>query len=113
MMRKGFRYYYYDCAKSVHIRSYSGPYFPEFGLNTERYSHLIQSEYGKIRTRIIPNTDNFYPVYSSFFSKNGDGSLKYNVETSVGLMSRIHYRLELHLCLKKLRQMHYNDFKIS
>ena len=26
------------CVKSVHIRSYSGPYFPAFGLNAERYS---------------------------------------------------------------------------
>ena len=32
---------------------FSGPYFPAFGLNTERYSVSlrIQSEYGKIRTR--------------------------------------------------------------
>ena len=26
-----------DCKKSVHILSYSGPYFPAFGQNTERY----------------------------------------------------------------------------
>ena len=25
------------CVKGVHIRSFSGPYFPAFGLNTERY----------------------------------------------------------------------------
>ena len=25
------------CMKSVRIRSFSGPYFPAFGLNTERY----------------------------------------------------------------------------
>ena len=51
--------------KSVHIRSYSGPYFPAFGLIMERYSVslLIQSEYGKIRTRITPNTGTFYAVY--------------------------------------------------
>ena len=32
---------------------FSGPYFPAFGLNTERYGVFlrIQSEYGKIRTR--------------------------------------------------------------
>ena len=32
---------------------FSGPYFPVFGLNTERYgvSLRIQSEYGKIQTR--------------------------------------------------------------
>ena len=50
------------CVKSVHIRSYSGPYFRASGLNTERYgvSLHIQSECGKIRTRISPNTGTFY-----------------------------------------------------
>ena len=45
--------------KSVRIWSYSGPYFPTFGLNTERYSISlrIQSECGKIKTRKTPNTD--------------------------------------------------------
>ena len=35
--------------------------FPGFGLNTERYEVFlrIQSECGKIRTRITPNTDTF------------------------------------------------------
>ena len=39
--------------KSVHIRSFSGLYFPAFGLNTGRYfvSLRIQSECGKIRAR--------------------------------------------------------------
>ena len=34
------------CMKSVRIRSFSGPYFPAFGLNTERVgvSPHIQSE---------------------------------------------------------------------
>ena len=52
------------CVKSVRIRSYSGPYFPTFGLNTEGYSLSlrIQSEHGKIRTRITPNTDTFYAL---------------------------------------------------
>ena len=42
----------------------SGPYFPAFGLNTERYfvSLRIQTEGGKIRTTITPNTDTFYAV---------------------------------------------------
>ena len=55
----------YHCVKSVHIRSFSGPYFPAFGLNTERYgvSLPIQSECGKIRTRKTPNTDTFQAVY--------------------------------------------------
>ena len=41
------------CVKSVQIRSYSGTYFPVFGLNTENYgvNLPIQSEYRKIRTR--------------------------------------------------------------
>ena len=43
------------CVKSVRIRSYSGPHFPVFGLN-------IQSECGKMQTRITPNTDTFSAV---------------------------------------------------
>ena len=31
------------CLKSVRIRSYSGPYFPAFGLNTESYGVYIIS----------------------------------------------------------------------
>ena len=42
---------------------FSVPYFPAFGLNTERYVSLrIQSECGKMRTRITPNTDTFQAV---------------------------------------------------
>ena len=50
------------CVKSVRIRSYSGPYFPAFELNMERYSvsFSVQSICGKIRTRITPNTETFY-----------------------------------------------------
>ena len=53
--------------KSDQIRPYSGLHFPAFGLNTEKYSVslCIQTEYGKIRTRITPNTDNFYPLHIS------------------------------------------------
>ena len=40
------------CGKSVLIRSFSGPYFTAFGLNTEIYgiNFRIRSEYRKIRT---------------------------------------------------------------
>ena len=50
------------CVKSVRIRSHSGLHFPVFRLNTERYevSLRIQSECGKIRTRITLNTDTFH-----------------------------------------------------
>ena len=56
------------CIKSVRIRSYSGPYFTAFGLNTERYeeSLRIQSECGKIRARITPNKDTFHAVRNIF-----------------------------------------------
>ena len=52
------------CLKSVRIRSYSGLYFPAFGLNTDRYrvSFRILSDWGKIQTRIKPNTDTFHAV---------------------------------------------------
>ena len=41
----------YHCAKSVEIRSFSGPYFPAFGLNTKIYgvNFRIQSECRKYR----------------------------------------------------------------
>ena len=52
------------CVKSVRIRSYSGLYFPVFGLNKKRYgvSLVIQAKCEKIRTRKTPNTDTFYSV---------------------------------------------------
>ena len=55
----------WHCVKSVWIRSFSGPYFPVFGLNTEIYSVnlRIQSECGKIQTRKTQNTDTFYTVW--------------------------------------------------
>ena len=57
--------------KSVRIRSYSGPHFPTFGLNTERYSVSlrIQSKCGKMRTRITPNTDTFHAVNNRRYSE--------------------------------------------
>ena len=56
--------FYNHCVKSVHIRSYSGPHFPAFGLNKERYevSLRIQCKYGKIPTKITPNTNTFHAV---------------------------------------------------
>ena len=51
----------FHCMISAHIRSFSGPYFATFGLNSERYgvSLRIEPEYGKIPTRKVPNTDTF------------------------------------------------------
>ena len=44
------------CVKSVRIRNFSGPYFPEFGLKTKRYgvSLRIQSKYGKYGPEKLP-----------------------------------------------------------
>ena len=55
--------------KSVRIRSFSGSYFPVFGLSMERYgvSLRIQSKYGKIRTRKTPNTDTLHTDNNSLF----------------------------------------------
>ena len=53
------------CVKSVHIRSFSGPYFPAFGLNwrdTEYLSVLVQNA-GKYRLeKLRINTDTFHAV---------------------------------------------------
>ena len=62
------------CVKSVRIRSYSSPYFPVFGLNTERYlvSLRTQSECGKIlrispySVRMWENTDQNNSKYGQF-----------------------------------------------
>ena len=55
------------CVKSVQIWSFSGPYFPVFGLNAEIYpvNPRIQSKYGKIRTKKTPYLDKFYAVLKS------------------------------------------------
>ena len=72
----------FHCVKSVHIWSFSDPYFPAFGLNTERYSVFLrlQSECGKIRTRKTPNTDTFYAVFTIETKKQ-----KNNSKTKTGL----------------------------
>ena len=57
----------WHCVKHVHIRSFSGPYFPAFGLNKERYSVSlrIHSKCGKILTKKTPNADTFYAMWLS------------------------------------------------
>ena len=55
----------YHCLKSFRIRSYSGPYFPAFGLSMERYGVSLHthSECGKMQSKITSNTDTFHAVY--------------------------------------------------
>ena len=62
-------YFCNHCVNSVRIRSFSGLYFPAFGLNTEIYSvnlH-IHSECGKLQTRKTPNTDTFYAMITKIY----------------------------------------------
>ena len=56
---------HFYCVKIVRIRSFSGPYFPVFGLNTERYcvSLRIQFERRKMRSRKTPKMDSFQAVF--------------------------------------------------
>ena len=58
--RKKYRY----LGENVRIRSYSGLHCPVSGLNTDKYfTYLhIQSECGKMQTRITPNAGTFYIV---------------------------------------------------
>ena len=80
--------------KCVRIRSYSGPYFPVFELNTDRYgvSLRIQSECGKIRTRIISEyghlsrSENKQYVFR--FRNNNKASL-FKVKTNVEIETKI------------------------
>ena len=55
----------HHCAKYVRIRSFSGPHFPAFGLNTKIYRVIlrVQDKFGKMRTRKTPNTDTFYAAH--------------------------------------------------
>ena len=50
--------------KSVSIWSFSGLYFPSFGLNMERHgvSLHIKYKWGELRTRQTPNTEPFHVV---------------------------------------------------
>ena len=50
-----------EYVKNVRITSFSGPFFPAFGLNMEIFRRNLpnQSEYWKIMTRKNPNTDLF------------------------------------------------------
>ena len=58
----------YHWVQSSRIWSYSGLHFPRIWTQYgERYSLPIQSECGKMRTRITPNVDTFHAVYDSDF----------------------------------------------
>ena len=64
---------HFHCVKSLHIRSFSGPYFPAFGLNTEYLSAFSPNagKYGqeKLRIRILKEIDF---VLNSFSTSSPD-----------------------------------------
>ena len=57
----------HDCVKCLLVWSYSGSFSLLFGLNTERYDVYfhIQSECGKIQTRITPNMETVHAAHNS------------------------------------------------
>ena len=61
----------YLYVKSVHIRSFCGPYFSALVLNIKIYrvSLGIQSKCRKIQSRKIPNAGTFHTVYKEAFSR--------------------------------------------
>ena len=54
---------------STRISSFSGPYFPVFGLNIKRYSVSlrIQSKCTKTGTSKAPNMDTFHAAFVKVF----------------------------------------------
>ena len=87
--------------KIVRIWSFSCPYFPAFGLNTERHgvSLRIQSECGKIRTRKTPTTETFYTVIVLFMSQRHSKRTNQNV-----FKKRQIYEYSLRQVIKKKRK---------
>ena len=77
---------------------FSGPYFSAFGLNTERYgvSLRIQSECGKMQTRITPNTDTFYAVLPFLYIKTGFYIKQFlGANTTADDVAKLSYHLQL------------------
>ena len=90
------------CVKNVRIRSYSGPHFLTFGLNTERdgVSLHIQSECWKISTIITPNTDTSYAVRIGHFEKVASASrhwYQYHIQKLFFAQYMSHLKLFLHI----------------
>ena len=53
----------YHCVQSVRIQSYSGPHFFRIFPHSD-WILRMREHVGKMRTRITPNTDTFYAVFS-------------------------------------------------
>ena len=80
------------CVKSVYIRSYSGLYFPSFGLNTERYSVRMRentyqnnSEYGQFLRSVFFTNDTASVILTVYM-------LRINVTTNLDFRITIFYQ---------------------
>ena len=72
--------------KSVRIWSFSEPYFPAFGVTTERHgvSLRIQSGRGKIQARKTSNTDTFHALELSIKVSRGLVETPANINDELG-----------------------------
>ena len=108
----------YHCLKSVRIWSYSGRRFPIFGLNTESYgvSFRIQSECGKMGTRITPNTDTFYIMSISVLDFSTESAKKrtiYDLLFFTAIYSTIYSRSSFPKCFFVYKPSYENKSKSS
>ena len=60
------------CVKSVRILSYSGPYFPTFGLNTERSEYLSIQSISAYSVQMRKNEDQNNSKYEHFSRSDWD-----------------------------------------
>ena len=77
-------FYNQHFVKSARIRSYSGPYFPAFGLNTERYSVSLCIQHS---VRILENADQNNSEYGHFLRSANKENLSSPALTSRKLFS--------------------------
>ena len=94
------------CVKSVRIRSYSGPYFPTFGLNADqnniKYGHFLRSEYRVVITEMYIS----WMFISSRYIKKKETSMELFLVLAVGSGKFFHFKSqlssELHETMRKL-----------
>ena len=72
------------CVKSVQIRSFSGPYFPVFGLNTEIYGYEISV--------FSPNTGKYGPEKTPYLDTLHAVSADHNVIVSFETVIRMAFK---------------------
>ena len=107
------------CVKSVRIWGYSGPHFPAFGLNSRIWKFVslhIQSECGKMRTRITPNTDTFYIMSISVLDFSTESAKKrtiYDLLFFTAIYSTIYSRSSFPKCFFVYKPSYENKSKSS